>query len=214
MSLPLLLVGFNLPIYLVFIMYVVLTPLLSYLVIAPAFESRRLPIRFHDQFLTFVVGDIALAWLATWMTASNRQSEYQFIPMGWPLLVAIVTVAIAIVMTRGELQDTSRFAYKRRSVLSPTKLYHNFVLYAGYVWLLVMLLTQVIMQGPDWSSLWMAIPLLIWVATMYIDNAWSSDDVKLSRAMRAHVDNWEPCWSVIRRHGFTGYWQRLRAPIL
>lgn len=196
------LVGFDLPLVQVFLLYLVLTPLLSIAVIAPLLESRLLPVRFRDQFLTFTVGDIALAWFATWMTMSNRRSDYQPIATWWVVVVAVVAAAIAIVITRGELNDKGDFAYAKRAVVSPTKLYHNGILYVGYLWLLTMLLTQSYLQGWTWNMLWMAIPLLVWVATMYVDNVFSSDNTKRSRAANAHTGQWQFAWVFIHKHGW------------
>lgn len=204
-----LLTGYDAPFYVVLSVALILTPLLSIFIIAPVFEGRRLPLDpKNGQFYTFVYGDIALAAAATILVVVNQ--AYDFVPLAnwWMGLAGVVTVVVALIMTAGEYaaaRNSDEYAYAPRAVLSPTKLYHNLVLYGGYVWLLVMLLTEsvlIIIHNPEqWigGSIMIAAALFfagLWGYTMILDEQSSSDQKRL-RADKAHIANWQPQYMVI-----------------
>ena len=194
-----LLVGFNQSFPVVFAAYLLLTPLLPYVFIAPLLESRWLPFNLRRQFATFVVGDVLLALSAALMTISNQSGEFKRIPAWIMLSVLAITIAVSIVITKGEYTAATRgdeFAYEPRAVISPTKLYHNIVLYAGYAFVLVMLLIEMILQGAGLSKVLLAlIPAIGWAITLVLEEKLTSDDVRRSRARNAHIASWSYLWS-------------------
>lgn len=199
-----LLTGFELPFWAVLLGYLLVTPLLPILVIAPVCERRDLPIHPKEgQFYTFIYGDIALALTAASLTSVNQGGNYLPVHTWWVAAVGVVTVLAAIAMTVAEYRDAvagKPFAYAPRAVLSPTKLYHNLVLYGGYAWLLVMLLTEAILVvtriGDTATKLSGALLLVcglvfagVWAWTMFLDEQ-STPVEKQRRAEKAHVADW------------------------
>jgi hypothetical protein len=162
--------------------------------------------------LTFSVGDIFLAIFATAIVSYIRESTIRPVDLVWHLLVLAGSVAAAWWITRGEMKAAKAkapFAYTVRAVKSPTKVYHNYVLYGGYGYILVMLVisggVQAVMNS--YFSLWIVpvfVPLVVWLSLLAFEamllgpltrNSYLTPSrVKQLRANHAHIDGWQPIW--------------------
>jgi hypothetical protein len=113
----------------------------------------------------------------------------------WHVSVLLAAVVIAVLMTRQEAKDG---VYSLLAIFSPTKLYHNVLLYAGYGYVIVTTLVAVLF-GADWSwsfAGWLGLALLpglVWVYLVVKDNSLGSEESK-RKADTAHVFNWRPLW--------------------
>lgn len=193
------------------IWFLVLTPILP-MVIALVFESRTLPWSWKTQFLTFSVGDIFLAIFAAAIVSYMRESTIRPVDLVWHLLVLAGSITAAWWITRGEMKAAKAkapFAYTVRAVNSPTKIYHNYVLYGGYGYILVMLVINVGLQAAmnSYYTPWLIaafVPLVVWISLLFLEDKLlklltrksylSPKRVKQLRANHAHIDSWQPIW--------------------
>lgn len=178
-----------------------ITPGLMF-IIAPVLESRKLPWTPQTQFLSFFPGDFFLGMmlaLVLWF-AQRMPAEVHFYNSTWfHLLLVVVTFTVAIVITKAEYDDPN--GYGHRAVLSPTKLYHNIVLYGAYGYVIVATLVAVVawlLNDGSWRQagvlgLCLA-PGLVWVCLLVFEQE-MSEETKESRTWYAHVNDWKPIWS-------------------
>lgn len=167
------------------------------MVIAPIFESRWLPLSPSKQFLSFFPGDLFLGILATGLCYSvvrlpggDRMLgpvKVNSVPVQLAILVIVAIVAIA--QHQGEVKAG---IYPRRAVNSPTKWYHDLVLYVGYGYLIVSTFITLIVAG-SWGALW-ALCALPWVFFLGYDSSKRDTAAGRLRAQHAHVADWEPIW--------------------
>ncbi len=115
------------------------------------------------------------------------------------MVVIVVTFIVAIVLTKGEYDDPNGYGHK--AVLSPTKLYHNIVLYGAYGYVIVVTLIAVVawmIASASWNLSGMLvvclIPGMIWACLLAVDQN-ASEETKESRLRNAHVTEWKPIWS-------------------
>ncbi|MEO7904217.1 MAG: hypothetical protein ABIR91_00315 [Candidatus Saccharimonadales bacterium] len=192
-----LLVGFGWSFWQLYFAYVLLTPV-ALIIIGVVFESRWVPLNFREQFVTFVVGDLLLAWTAALLSVNNRNGDFKHIPLLVGIGTLLVTSFIAWKMTWDEYQSAvkdERHAYEVRAVLSPTKLYHNIVLYAGYVFVMAMLLIQSSLQGtPFWTIVLLVMPGLGWAVILVAEELFTPDHIRQLRSRKAHVADWKLIW--------------------
>jgi hypothetical protein len=175
-----------------------LTPLMMFLVIAPIFESRWLSLSFKKQYLSFFPGDFFLGIMVTLLVVSARQVQvddlwYEAVWVHFLLLA--LTMCVAVWLTRGEVKNGF---YPKRAMLSPTKIYHNGVLYAGYGYVAVMLLMQAVthltVSGLGWPAFIGALAALaVWGVLLIPDNRLTPEDRKL-KSENAHIADWRPLW--------------------
>lgn len=172
----------------------IITPGLMIFPITPVFESRWLPLDSGRQFTGFFPGDLFLGLgiaILLWR-AQSLPSGAQFYNSFWfHMLVLVITLTIAVVMT---YQEWKSGVWLTRAMYSPTKLYHNIVLYGLYGYVAAVTGVAVLVAAPDrW---WMLVALLhglIWAGLVMRDNS-SSESVKASRVEFAHVAYWQPIW--------------------
>jgi hypothetical protein len=171
-------------------------------VLAKIGESRPLPTSYEQQFRSFFPGDLFLAMSATILVAMAvllpAQARWYNARL-WHVIVLVCAVAVAILITVGEYNDPN--GYGHRAVLSPTKLYHNILLYGAYGYVIVVTLVALIaglVIDWQWSRaallLFALIPGFIWVGLLKADSD-APYEVKESRKDYAHVNDWEPIWS-------------------
>lgn len=135
-------------------------------------ESRLVPLGWNYQFTSFFPGDIFLGGMVAGLLvlAKKLPAEGHLYNETWfHVDVLVVTVAVAVVITIGEYNDPN--GYGHRAVLSPTKLYHNIVLYGGYGYVIVTTLIAVVFAAETRGLLLLGclVPGLIWVACLVAD---------------------------------------------
>jgi hypothetical protein len=178
-----------------------ITPGMMYL-IGLIGESRLLPWTPSTQFLSFVPGDLFLGAMLTalLMTAKRLPEEERFYNAAWwHILLLVMAVGVAIVITVGEYKDPN--GYGHRAVLSPTKLYHNLVLYGGYGYIILATLIAIavwLLSNWSWSATGLValclLPGAVWVSLIVLDQQ-ASEEIKRDRVRYAHINDWSPIWS-------------------
>lgn len=161
-------------------------------------ESRLIPIAPDRQFVSFFPGDLFLGVTATGLLTLAPQlpaEHHWYNATWWSVLVLICAVVVAVVMTWFEW---SSGAYTTRAIFSPTKLYHNGVLYIGYGSVIVTTLVTTLM-AVTWSWLnlgllfGLLVPGFVWAGLIVVDNT-SPSDVRARKAAGAHTPHWKPIW--------------------
>lgn len=185
--------GFLLTIFLCWL----LTPGMM-IVIAPLLESRWLPLGRYRQFRSFFPGDLFLgvSTAGLLVLAQTLPPVPRWYNSGvWHWSVQIAAIAVALVLTWSEYKAG---AYPLRAILSPTKLYHNFLLYGGYGYVALTTLVAVLF-GSDWTwsfAGWLVLcllPLLWWGYLVIQDNSLSGEQARW-KAASAHIEDWTPIW--------------------
>lgn len=161
-------------------------------------ESRWVPMFDHNkQFLSYFPGDIFLGvsvagmlWLARELAAEDR-----FYNATWfHLLILAGAVIVAIGMTYLEWKGG---VYPTEAIFSPTKLYHNGLLYVGYGYVIVTTLVALVVAGSlNGEFALILLPGLVWVALVAHDNSLGKNHPAQleQKAKHAHVADWEPIW--------------------
>lgn len=166
------------------------------------FESRFVPLSPTKQFLSFFPGDVFLGMMTAGLLALAHQlpAEQRWynatlwhVPV-WNTLVFTGAILVAVLLTRQEYRDAGKpGGYTRRAMRSPTKIYHNYLLYGGYGYIIVTTLVAVVAAGRSWWLALALLPGLVWVGCLVADNFVSSE-TKQSRVDNAHIEHWRPFW--------------------
>lgn len=172
-----------------------LTPI-GHMLVGAIGESRFVPLDSWNgrQFWSFFPGDLFLGWTAALLLvlAQRLPSEPRWYnSTWWHAAVLLGCALVALVLTYGEWKSG---AYPTRAILSPTKLYHNGVLYIGFGYVIVSTLVACLFGAPLQSVLLALVPGIFWVGMLAIDNTPSASDAA-ERARHAHVADWRPIWS-------------------
>lgn len=177
---------------------IAITPI-GHLVVGLIGESRIVPIAPSWQFLSFFPGDLFLGVMAAGLLSLGADvsgGQHWYNATWWHGLVFGSAVIVAVVATYSEWKSG---VYPTRAIFSPTKLYHNGLLYIGYGYVIVTTLVAVLF-GADisWQLPLVLIPGVIWVILVIKDSTLSAEDPeKLEvKARSAHVANWSPIWDV------------------
>lgn len=199
------LLGHNFPITL--LLCLLLSPV-GMILVGLVGEARLVPLSPRKQFLGFMPGDIFLG-----IGAALLLTVAQDLPYGqWynNLLVHQVllgiTMVVALVMTIVEL--VSKF-YPFWAIVSPTKLYHNFLLYGGYGYMIVLLVfaggSGIFMsiqfaQFNPWNLLWYLLALValfLWMGCNKLDTVpgFLGQLPRSEKAKFAHIDKWWLGWT-------------------
>lgn len=195
------------PWWAVFLKCILLTPV-ALMIIAPLFESRWLPLHWSQQFLTFTIGDVFLAMFVASIVSFIRESAFVPISLWYHFVVLAACFGVAWFITRGEMKSAkakTTNAYTERAVRSPTKLYHNYVLFGGYGYVMVLLVSEVVLQGRwSWWLLLVFAPFFVWLGILLLENhilkfltrngPLTIKDVAFLRSRHAHVNDWAPVW--------------------
>lgn len=164
--------------------------------LAVVLEGRFPSLSLRDQFLSFWPGDLFLgAMAAGLLTLAQRLPDEArwYNSLSWHGLVLCATAVAAIFLTYGEWKSG---AYPTRAIFSPTKLYHNGVLYGLYGYVIVVTLVAVIF-GSSWSEKLAAlfvlvlVPGVIWAALVYKDNTLPPQE-KQHKFEQSHTATWKP----------------------
>lgn len=162
-------------------------------------ESRLLPIDPWHQYLSFLPGDLFLSWAVANMLvlAQNLPHEkHWYNSVWWHGIVLTVALGVAVMMTRMELlaDPSAPYAFPARALRSPTKVFHNFLLYGGYGYLSVATFVALVAGKQFNTMLLCAIaPIVLWLACLFGER-YSSDQTRQQRIENAHVESWKPIW--------------------
>lgn len=170
-----------------------ITPML-HLLVGVILEDRIVPLRPSRQFLSFFPGDIFLGFSATFLlvAAQDLAAQDRWFNQWWVhVILLIVTISAALLATLGELREG---IYPRDAVFSPTKLYHNFVLYGGYGYVMLSTFLAVAWGARSWMLVWAIVFFLAWLVLLVVDKS-SPRRLICQRAAHAHVADWAPVWA-------------------
>lgn len=177
---------------------VAITPL-GHLLVGLIGESRLVSIAPSRQFLSFFPGDLFLgvmtAGLLT-LASGIDAGQHWYNTTWWHVLVLISAVMVAVIATYGEWKSG---VYPTRAIFSPTKLYHNGLLYIGYGYVIVTTLVAVLFGGSiSWQLPLVLVPGVIWVFLVIKDSTLSAENPEQLevKARSAHVADWSPIWAV------------------
>ena len=178
-----------------------LTPV-GMIVVARLLESRKLPLKKHEQYQSFFPGDVYLGFTVTGLLVLAQRLPDREAWYNSTLIHLIILGLTSIVAIGLSLMEISQEAYGGRAMYSPTKLYHNGVLYVGYGYIAVSTSVSVI-GGFGWSNIQlydmvMFVALLgmsgMWAKALYDDNT-APKKLNDERKANAHVSTWKPIWS-------------------
>ena len=170
-----------------------ITPGMMFLV-ALLFESRLLPLRPSKQLLSFFPGDLFLGIMVAgvvWSAARLPEGDRILGPMKVNSLVvqlAILGVVTAVAYAQHS-SEVKAGVYPPRAVNSPTKIYHDVVLYVGYGYLAASSCIFNVVSH-NWSALWWLLAGVPWIALVWWDTIHRNPK-------SAHVADWEPLWAPI-----------------
>ena len=167
------------------------------IVIALVFESRLLPLKPSKQFLSFFPGDLFLGIMATGLISSAQSMPSNrkiglIVVNSIAFQLAILTLVVIVAYLYHFFEARSGL-YTTRAANSPTKLYHELVIYVGYGYLIAAtLVAHIAAGGWGWRDV---IPLTagaVWLSLVVIDTVRRDDNRE--RARHAHVEDWRPFW--------------------
>jgi hypothetical protein len=173
----------------------VLTPGL-FILIGWVFEGRKIPLHPRHQFLGFFPGDLFLGVLTGGLITHVvvfPPAQGWYTSWWWYLIVFVSASAVAISLTAWELRTGS---YSKRAILSPTKLYHNGLLYVGYGSIIVSTLFAALFGAPTWWLALIILPGLAWAVCNVLDGSvrlWGPNPMH-RKAFHAHKRDWQPIW--------------------
>ena len=169
-----------------------ITPV-GHLVVGLVGESRLVPLSPGMQFLSFFPGDLFLGAMAAglFVRAQNMPSESRWYnATWWHLLVLIVALLVATGMTYLEWKSG---VYPTRAIFSPTKIYHNLLLYGGYGYVITVTLVALAFGSAKKAWVLVVLPGLVWGVLVVKDNSLSAAEAS-EKAQHAHVEDWRPIW--------------------
>jgi len=172
------------------------TPIVPML-LACVFESRWLPLRPSRQFLSFFPGDLFLGvMMACLFQAARELPGVRVLPLWFHVVLQVVTIVAAVLLWNREKEAR---IYPPRAMRSPTKLYHDFVLYSFYGYVAVATIAAIIAAfivygtWPSWWTLAGGLLGLVWAMLVAKDSTAAGSAVK---ARFAHIEHWKP---ILRR---------------
>lgn len=164
-------------------------------------ESRIVPLSSDRQFRSFFPGDLFLGLMAAGLllTAQSLPAQARWYnATWWHVLVLCIAGLVALGMTWLEWKSG---VYPTRAIFSPTKLYHNVLLYAGYGYVILTTLVADVAgmrraSFDSWMTLFVSLAIGgVWLSMVVADNRLSKDELQ-KKATSAHVADWTPIWSL------------------
>lgn len=174
-------------------------------ILRAVFEGKIVGIHFHpvrDNFKSMVYGDVALAGTLGLSVAVNielptRQAWWN--SSTWHLFA----VAVGVVVCLGTRQLKEKKRYSKQIMWSWSKVYHDFVLYIGFLYLLLVV-GFASLFGVSWSRhrldliayrILALVCLGIWLKLVVNDDIRLDDNQKRQLAAKAHGPwVWRPDW--------------------
>lgn len=157
-------------------------------------ESRILPISRKKQFASFWPGDLFLSTFVGGLLIISKAipingAWYQ--SKSWHMVVLVSSLAIGVGFFHFVIEKK---AYHPRALNSPTKLYHDIVLYGLYSYVAVAGGISNIASGALVGSRWLVlIPGVIWLSLVIKDSTATSKS-NSQKTTTAHVVDWRPLW--------------------
>lgn len=156
-------------------------------------ESRILPISRKKQFASFWPGDLFLSTFVGGLLIISKAipangAWYQ--SKSWHMVVLVSSLAIGVGFFHFVIEKK---AYRPRALNSPTKLYHDIVLYGLYSYVAVASGIANVVSGVIFINLrWLVlIPGAIWLSLVIRDSTASGINHKTTTA---HIVDWQPLW--------------------
>lgn len=174
-----------------------ITPIGHWLV-GVVLENRWVPMGVRNQFPSFSIGDWFLGLSAALFLVRAQHLPSAGVPWYtmwyWHVLVLITTLVGAFFITRGEAHE-GRFP--ARAIWSPTKIYHNFVLYGLFGYVMVVMVVANVVGDFSWSLVGPTLPLLVWLGIVLWEQRAHRRNPQLfaRRALGAHSATWQPFWA-------------------
>lgn len=172
----------------------ILTPVMMF-VIQLVLEGRR-PASYANQFRGFIPGDIFLGLSFGVMVALADKlpdGDNRWFNTGWFQLLALAG-AIGVFIVGSRLDEE---LYSGAQLASPSKVYHDYLLYLGYGYVLLKVGVATLFAAP-WSDWPLKVAMLAlvgcWVACLLHDAA-QPYSRKERMAAKAHVARWRPIWA-------------------
>lgn len=181
----------------IFIKCFLLTPVMM-IVIGIVLESRLIPLTPDKQFLSFIPGDIFLSLFAGSLLVLSsklpaKKTWYNSLP--WQIFALIACLSVA-----GVVHFVAEAAvYPPAALNSPTKLYHDIVLYGLFSYLIIpTAIANLVMRNlRAWR--WLIVLLwLAWLALAISDSIPGTNLTGIDKTKTAHIANWQPIWRNIK----------------
>jgi hypothetical protein len=171
-----------------------ITPL-GMIFVGIVFESRVIPL-WGDQSRAFNPGDIGLGFtLATGVYLYQQIPSDSFWVSGRMVSIGCIVAVLTCYVMRTWIDGENN--YSRGALNSPTKLYHDFVLYLGFLWALVSACVPGILFGTSWGGDNLSCKLVglvgfaVWVYGMYLD---ATDEESERKSRVRHTAFYQPIW--------------------
>ncbi|MBH1956423.1 hypothetical protein I8H84_02475 [Candidatus Saccharibacteria bacterium] len=179
-----------------------LTPV-GHIVFAYITQKIVIPIDKRRQWQSFFPGDLYLGGaVALLVLASDSGSERDgawWQSTGWHGFVIVCTMSVAIAMTL----VVDRPMMPLSALLSPSKLYHNFLLYGGYGYVVVTTLIAALAGG---GGLWLIAGALVlsspWAYYVLKDSSADEEATRLKQST-AHPATYWLFWCIPVRGSYT-----------
>lgn len=178
------------------ILSLVVTPL-GMILVGIVFESRVVPLG-KDQARSFIPGDIGLSFtVATGVYLYPQILSDSFWVSGRMVGIGGIVAVLTCYAMRTWIDGENN--YSRGALMSPTKLYHDFVLYVGFLWLLIASSVPGILFGTSWGGDNLSCKLVglagfaVWLYGMYLDITDEESERKRKSKVR-HTAFYQPIW--------------------
>lgn len=171
------------------------------IVIAPVLEGRWLPLSPREQFISFFPGDLFLgSGVAALLTAARELPDERRWYSAPAIHIVAICLAAAVAYWLTFKVELEGGVYPKRAITSPTKLYHNGVLYIAYGYVASVALIAVV-GGLGWREVfeggWLTLAIIflaIWALSVIFEGVVFGKDGMALKARYAHVADWRPFW--------------------
>lgn len=163
------------------------------IIIGLIFEGRIVPLNPKKQYLAFMPGDIflsAFCALLIWMPLKTSIPTSTWYTDRWFHLTVLLMCMIGAFIAHFAIEAQS---YTLRSLNSPTKMYHDIVLYGMYSYVMCGVGVPKLLSGNlSGIRLLIFVPLLIWLMLAVADS--TSSKIANQKREFAHPTDWQFSW--------------------